>query len=135
MFAICFGTFSCNQSPGTIHDDFKLKDFSIAPILSNPDQYDGKKVTAIGYFSFGFENVALYLHKDDYEKHNSQNALWLEIIVEVTKMDRLAKFNNKYICIQGTFDAKKRGHDGNFSGAIVNITRLEPLNPPPVRQQ
>ncbi len=96
---------------------------SIVQLIANPNQYDGDKVIITGFLNMEFEGNGIYLHKDDYIYSIYKNGLWCNInIVEY------AKFNKKYIVIEGIFDAKSKGHKGIWSGTIKEISRVwEPI--------
>ncbi|HKV35474.1 MAG TPA: hypothetical protein VJP89_14155 [Pyrinomonadaceae bacterium] len=95
-------------------------DVSMVQLIANPREYDGKFVRVIGFASVIFEGTAVYLHRDDYEYDIPKNGLWID--VDFVKQKR---FDQRYVLIEGTFNAERRGHMGVFSGAIQDIKRLE----------
>lgn len=104
------------------HAEF-AESVSIVQLIANPAEYNGKKVIITGFLNMEFEGNGIYLHKDDYLNSVYKNGFWCNIdIVEY------AKFNKKYIVIEGIFDAKKKGHLGLWSGTIMDISRVwEPV--------
>lgn len=86
----------------------------------NEQPYDGKFVRVIGFVSVEFEGTAVYLHQEDYKFDITQNAIWLDMDFERNK-----KLNQRYVLIEGTFDANHNGHKGLFSGSIKDIKRLQ----------
>lgn len=97
----------------------QITDASIVALIANPDRYDGKLVRIIGFLRIEFEGNAIYLHQSDYEHAISKNGLWAEIDMARKELDQ------KYVLVEGTFDAGNHGHMGMFSGAITNIRRAQ----------
>jgi hypothetical protein len=96
---------------------------SIIRLIATPTAYNGKYVRVIGFVRIEFEGTAVYLHQDDYNFSISKNALWLAI--DRSDRQRYMEGDQKYVLIEGTFDAKDLGHRGLFSGAIKNIKRFQ----------
>jgi hypothetical protein len=98
-------------------------DVSLIQLIANSDKYDGKLVRVIGYLRLEFEGNALYLHQEDYEHSLIKNGIWVNTTPEIMKNQ--AKLNNTYVLLEGTFDAKRFGHMGLFSGEIRDIRRAD----------
>lgn len=98
-------------------------DISMIRLIANPAAYDGKYVRVIGFVRVEFEGTAVYLHQEDYKLAISKNALWLAI--DRDNQQAYMKGNQKYVLIEGTFDAKYAGHRGLFSGTIKDIQRFQ----------
>jgi hypothetical protein len=98
-------------------------DVSIVQLIANPKDYDGKVVRVIGFVKLDFEGDAVYLHKEDYKHGVSKNGLWIQVTDEIRK-DR-KKFDEKYVLVEGIFNARDTGHMGLFSGSIQKISRFE----------
>lgn len=96
---------------------------SLVELIANPKDYDGKMVRVIGFVRLEFEGNSIYLHQDDYKHDITKNGLWIDATDDMRK--RQARFDQKYVLIEGTFDAKMKGHMGLWSGSIVKITRCE----------
>jgi hypothetical protein len=97
---------------------------SIVQLIANPKAYHGKFVRVVGFASIEFEGTAVYLHEDDYRHGIHKNGLWLDFSGGKSRSEQL-EFHEKYVLIEGTFDANMKGHRGAYSGAIVNIKRIE----------
>ena len=99
-------------------------DVSLVELIAQPTQYDGRPVRVVGFAHFEFEGNGLYLHREDYAQSISHNSVWLEPPGgEVAAAQRA---NDRYVIVEGTFDARNRGHLSMRSGAIVRVTRLDP---------
>jgi hypothetical protein len=104
---------------------------NLLQLLANPEQYHGRNVVILGYCRLEFEGLAIYLHKEDYT-YSLGNMVWLEFssLEEITPERRKIG----YCLVQGTYNAKNRGHLGMFFGAIENIKRYESWPPRPPRR-
>ncbi|WP_395740865.1 hypothetical protein [Prosthecobacter sp.] len=92
---------------------------SLIQLIANPKAYDGARVRVIGFLNVQFEGNAIYLHEDDFKHGIHKNGLW----VDASSIHPGLK--QKYVLIEGTFDAKMTGHMGLWSGSIQQITRSE----------
>jgi hypothetical protein len=89
-------------------------------LIVNREDYDGKKVSVIGYVHNQFEDSTISLHREDY-LHETGNEFWIDLPKEIG-------FENKvdaYVRVEGTFKAGRQGHMGMFRGAITNTTKFE----------
>ncbi|WP_395751049.1 hypothetical protein [Prosthecobacter sp.] len=92
---------------------------SLIQLIANPKAYDGVRVRVIGFLNVEFEGDAIYLHEDDFKHSITKNGLW----VDASSIKPGLK--QKYVLIEGTFDAKMTGHMGLWSGSLQEITRCE----------
>jgi hypothetical protein len=67
-------------------------------------------VQVIGFVSLEFEGNAIYLHQDDYKHRISKNGLCIDVTDDIRK--KKADFDQKYVLLVGTFNAKETGHTG-----------------------
>jgi hypothetical protein len=104
---------------------------SLLQLLTDPARYDGRNVVVLGYCRLQFESLAIHLTKEDYT-YSLGNMVWLDLssLEEITPERRKIG----HCLVQGTYNAKNRGHLGMFVGAIENIKRYEPWPPPPPRR-
>lgn len=103
-------------------------DVSMIKLLANPEKYQGRKVRIIGFVRLEFEGNAVYFHQDDFKHGISKNALWINTNKEIETARQ--KYDQKYVLIQGTFNAQFHGHMGLFGGAIYQIERFEVWSDP-----
>jgi len=94
---------------------------SMIQLIANPKHYDGKVVRVSGFVKLEFEGNAIYLHEDDYKHAILKDGLWIDVTEDMRKHE--AELDQKYLLIEGTFDATDTGHMGLFSGSIKKITR------------
>jgi hypothetical protein len=73
-----------------------------------------------------FESQHLYLGEADAKNYVTRNSVWLD--VGDALYAKRAEFNRRYVLVEGTFNARRRGHLGLSSGEIRNIGRFEPQN-------
>jgi hypothetical protein len=50
---------------------------SLIHLIANPEAFDGKPVSVMGFFRYEFEGTALYVHREDYEHALSKNGIWV----------------------------------------------------------
>lgn len=102
----------------------KPLDVSMVALLANPQAYDGKLVRTIGFLCIEFEGDALYLHEEDYRHALTKNSFALRLTD--SHREQFKNSNLKYVLIEGTVYANGLERTDRWSGAIGNITRLEP---------
>jgi len=100
----------------------------LVELIARPETYDGKRVRVIGFVNFEFEGNAIYLSADDWKHGVGRNSLWIDPPqgFESDSGPTARQPNRRYVIVEGTFNAKNRGHMGMHSGAIENVTRLDP---------
>jgi hypothetical protein len=99
-------------------------DVSLVQLIANPKDYDGKVVRAIGFVNLEFEGDAVYLHQDDYRYGITKNGLWLDFTRDEFHKNK-SEFDQKYVLLEGTFNAKETGHMGLWSGSIQKLSRIQ----------
>lgn len=98
-------------------------DVSMIQLIANPQQFNGRQVRLIAYLRLEFEGDALYLHREDFTRGMTSNALWIALDDKQLKASRT--LNNGYVLVEGVFSSTDKGHLGMFSGAIDQVTRLQ----------
>lgn len=93
---------------------------SVYELIANPVEYHGKRVRVFGFAHFEFEGNGLYAHREDYEHQLNRNGLWLE-----QPLGTPDSVQDKYVLVEGTFNARMRGHFGMWSGSLLDVTRLD----------
>jgi len=68
-------------------------------LLSSPQSYDGKAIQIVGVLCIEHENDAIYLHYEDAQHLNNQNALYLRL--SESQREQFKKLNLKYVIIEG----------------------------------
>ena len=101
---------------------------SLLELIARPEAYDGKRVRVIGFVNFEFEGNAIYLSSSDWEHQVVANSVWVDPPAGFESDSGPAKKqpNRRYVILDGTFNAHKRGHLGLVSGGLEHITRLAP---------
>lgn len=96
---------------------------SLVQLISNPSQYDNRRVIVSGFLTLEFENSALYLHADDAAHFITKNALWVTARSGIK--GRQDEINHHYVQIVGLFKASDHGHLGMYSGMIGEVERID----------
>ena len=109
--------------------DARDMDVSLVQLIATPASFDGARVRLIGFVTLEHENTAVYLHESDAKHGITRNAVWLE--VPLGGESHRVQFHHRYVLIEATFSAQRRGHRGRFGGALENIGRFEVVEPRP----
>ena len=96
---------------------------SLVQLITNPERYDGKLVSVVGYLTFGYEGDGLYLHKEDYENGINADGLAVDRTKQMLK-DREKLYDN-YVLIVGVFRRQELPAIYVSTGRITNIQRCE----------
>ena len=102
-------------------------DVSLIRVLADPGPFHGRIVRTVGLCSIQFEDVAVYLHREDYDQLILENAVWLNIGgISGERFEELrGELNGRYCLVEGRLSATAHGHLGVFAAEIRDITRLE----------
>lgn len=95
---------------------------SIVNLIAAPSDFDGKRVRVVGFLALEFEGTALYLHEEDCRRRITRNGVWLALPRQVPEAH--LELRGRYVLVEGTFSAGRKGHGGMASGSIGEITRL-----------
>lgn len=102
---------------------------SIISLIATPEKYHAKKVQVIGYFQYDEAYLRnIFLHKEDSEKSILKNSFWIFFPKGISgdSVERYKGYNQQYVILEGIFDMNNQGPSNFFSGAIKDVTRLEP---------
>ena len=103
----------CKENDSTI----KKHNMSFRELYKLKD-LQGKTIMITGYFSYNFEDVALYP-----DTKADQEGIWLNFSHELLKSDSLLKkINKKKIAITGQVDLTNKGHLNYYFCSLYNIT-------------
>ena len=96
---------------------------SLVQLIANPTVFDEKRVILKGYVFLEFENQHMYLSEADAKHGITRNSVWLDVSDAIYA--KRAQFHGRYVIVEGTFNARRRGHLGMSSGEIGNIVRFD----------
>ncbi|SRR5260370_26115619 len=96
---------------------------SLVQLIANPTVFDEKRVIVKGYVFLEFENQHMYLSEADAKHGITRNSVWLDVSDAIYA--KRAQFHGRYVIVEGTFNARRRGHLGMSSGEIGNIVRFD----------
>lgn len=100
-------------------------DISMINLVAAPQQFDGKLVRVRGYLNIEFENIELYLHKEDCVQGLTKNGVWLDLNKDARKKFDSSKLH--YVFVEGVVDSSHFGHMGATSATLTKIQRIERL--------
>jgi hypothetical protein len=90
---------------------------SLVQIIANPDRFDRKDISTVGFIEFQDTQGILYLNQVDQDARLLPNALSVDFGSHVNADDRRL-LNLKYVYVMGKFDAQDRGPRSEQSGSI-----------------
>jgi hypothetical protein len=112
---------------GTLDAGVSLESVSLVQLIARPEVFNGRPVRVLAYMSIGFEESALYLHKEDADVGNTSNAVWLDLESRpVAERLELARRRSGWVVVEGTFDSSLKGHLSAFPSGVRNVTRVIP---------
>ncbi|PYL97885.1 MAG: hypothetical protein DMF18_01205 [Verrucomicrobia bacterium] len=96
---------------------------SLVALIANPEKYDNHHVGVEGIAYFDSKNGinGIFLTREDKENANGQNAVFVVFTASVKNPDQ---FNNRFVLVQGRFDAQDKGHLGSFCGTVKDVIRV-----------
>lgn len=101
-------------------DDGARQD-SLAALLANPGQYEGRVVSVRGFVHLAHNQDAIYLHVDDYRWGLEANGIWLHMPKCANRAGE--GVSSGYMTVVGNFTAKLHGFADGWAGEIDNITQ------------
>jgi hypothetical protein len=106
----------------------QLWDPSLLELIVRPEVYDGRPVRTIGFVHFEFEGNLLYVSEADWRHRVTKNGIWIDPPAgfQADSAASRRQTNDRYVLVEGVFDARSRGHLGMSSGSIHTVTRLDP---------
>jgi len=123
IVAIVIGLGAIGLPSPTLAQDPREMLVSLIQLIANPTAFDQKRVLVKGYVMLDFENTTIYLSESDAAHRITRNSLWL--YPSDSLYANRARFHRRYVLVEGTFNARRRGHLDLSSGAIDNIGRFE----------
>lgn len=96
---------------------------SMISLIATPERYHNKMVSVVGYAVIEFENVGIFLSDNDAKNNISHNSI--SLLLTDKEIEKYLKLANRYVVVEGVFDADYKGHGSMKSGSIKNIVRLD----------
>jgi hypothetical protein len=93
---------------------------SLRELISHPSEYDGKRVSVVGFYHSEFEGSELRSN----EKSDNAENVWCETISSFARKGTAFE-QDRWARIDGTFLKGPAGHFGMWPGEITRITRFE----------
>src|SRR5712692_3477554 len=91
LFLVAFCLNSWPQAKNAIDPNVQT---SMVRLIANPKEFDGKRVTVVGFPHLTGEGDALYLHKEDAD-NLLDNVLWIDTTEEMGR--HREELNQKYV--------------------------------------
>lgn len=122
---IAVGLLSVSFLPALAQDPREML-VSLIQLIANPAEFDQRRVLVVGYVVLEFENKKMCLNESDAKHGITRNCMWLDVS-DAVHANR-AQFSRRYVLVEGTFNARSRGHLDLSGGQIENIKRFELVN-------
>lgn len=117
---------ACMSDPGEqVSDSRRIRVVSLVQLVADPESFRGQLVRVKGFGVIEFEYMALMLSEDDANYGVLRNGIWLGLNQEQVRQYR--EYTGRWLLVEGVFNPDNTGHFGGWSGALEEITRLEPL--------
>jgi len=113
----------CFEMTMSAPEPANVTNVTLVQLIANPEKFDGKLVSVIGFLRLEFEGNVLYLHREDYDHAILGDGIWVDVTPEMTKHKESLQMH--YVLLVGIFDSKDRGHMGMWSGSLTKIQRAE----------
>jgi len=100
---------------------------SLVELITRPEIYDGRRVRVVGWMNLAIGDSALYLSQNDWENGLTRSAVWIDPPPNflIDRGPTGPQPNRRYVIVEGTFKATRRGHLDRYSGALEAVTRLD----------
>lgn len=121
LLALSLAVLGCKERPVSE----EIEPISLIQLISQPEEYDGMHIAAVGVLRLDFEGTALYYSSEDARLGIPMNAIWLSI--EPPDIKKYQNLKQEYVIVHGFFDADRKGHMGLHRGSIVKIESIWPL--------
>lgn len=95
---------------------------SMIQLVGNPEKYNNKYVSVIGFLKAGTELDTLYLSQNDYIHVIIENGVWMQRNTKVC--DERERLDMNYVLVEGTFSSQHKGYSPSVGG-ITNVTKCQ----------
>jgi hypothetical protein len=102
---------------------------SLIHVVRHPDRYRSKGVAFIGFCRVEPDGQALFVSELDEQANVAKNAVW----VRASNPQEIRQLHQKYVLVEGTFNAEDHGARGVYAGSLDHVSRFvkwsDPQNP------
>jgi hypothetical protein len=99
---------------------------TLAEVLHDPDAFNGKRISIVGYYHGEFEGSNFGMRADS-DYHQS---IWFGTPSSFADKANLHMSNNAWLRVEGIFVKGPGGHMGMWPGEIERITKVDPADGP-----
>jgi len=112
------------ENPRAIHESegdlVPTQQTTLQELISNPNKFDGKRVSVVGFYHWEFEGCELRAkEKSDYDQN-----VWCSSVSSFASNDVVLK-SDCWARVDGTFLKGPTGHMGTWPGEITRVTRFD----------
>lgn len=102
----------------------------LADVLAHPEQYQGKRVSVVGFYHREFEGSSFAVEQSASPMENYKRSVWRSGISTFADESNVKDRNDSWLRVEGVFLRGPGGHMGLWPGELVRLTRIEPIPPP-----
>jgi hypothetical protein len=104
---------------------------SLVSLIATPAAYQGRRIQVAGYLTTAhFEDCALYLSRDDFDRGITTNAIRVRWKGCLPDADRRAHpeslLRGQFATVEGTFRDTAKSSTAPYAGEVYEISRIEP---------
>lgn len=105
----------------------KLK---LVDVLADPEKYDGKRISVVGFYHGEFEGSSFSVDKVASKQRDYARSVWLSDSSSLANKSNINLRNDSWLRIDGIFLCGPGGHMGLWPGELDRPTRIEPVAKP-----
>ena len=99
-------------------------------LLAQPNKYDGKRVSVVGFYHGEFEGSSFSVDQVASQKRDYKQSIWRGGMSTFADASNFRNENDSWQRIEGIFLRGPGGHMGLWPGEITRMTRIESVSKP-----
>jgi hypothetical protein len=108
----------------TVEGDFvPARSITLQQLLSNPQEFDGKRVRVSGYYHY--EHHCSNLSFGPKSQTDPKQGIWIDSASTYADSKRIDEANDAYVFVEGCLTAGPAGAWGAWPGSIERLTELK----------
>lgn len=100
----------------------------LADVLADPGNYQGKRISVVGFYHGEFEGSSLSIDQATSQKREYKHSVWRSGASTFADHSLINDKNDSWMRVEGIFLRGPTGHLGLWPGEIIRLTRIEPMS-------
>lgn len=130
LLAVCVLMLVSGSSPALAEASGGPSQVSLVSLIATPAAYEGRRIQVAGYLTTAhFEDCALYLSRDDFDRSITTNAIrvgWRGCLPDARRAHPESLLRGHFATVEGTFRGTSGSWNAPYAGEVDEITRIEP---------